>query len=201
MRETTKFSLKTPKLQLRALTVADAEALFQYRSLPEVTRFQGWAPATVEEVVRFVTEDVCHVMNQPDTWFQLGIFLNEDEVLVGDLGMHFWDEANSSATTDVEGQTGIVEIGITLAPQFQGKGLASEAVRVALDYIFNMLQKSQVIASVDPENQRSMALMQRAGFHLDGIYKNSVLFHGRMVDDAVFSMTAQQWCKEPKASL
>lgn len=193
MAETTKFGLETPRLQLRALTIADAEGLFQYRSLPEVRCFQGWAPETVEEAFRFVVEDICHIMNQPDTWFQCGIFLRGNEVLVGDLGMHFLDGTISSGGNATVEPAGVVEIGITLAPQFQGNGFAAEAVRAALDFIFGTLQKQRVIASVDPENKKSMALMQRVGFHLEGVYKNSFLFHGRMVDDAIFSVTHQKW--------
>lgn len=187
--ETNPLNLQTPRLLLKGLTTADAEALFAYRSLPEITRFQGWAPISVDEAVRFVEQDICHEINQPDTWFQIGIFLRENQTMIGDMGLHFLigEQANNS-----------VEIGITVAPGFQGRGFASEAVRGMLDFLFDTLQKKNVVASVDPQNESSMALMRRVGFQLEGIYKNSVLFRGEWADDAVFQMSRQQWHETPK---
>lgn len=181
--------LQTPRLLLRGLTAADAVAFFQYRSLPEVTRFQGFAPVSVEDASRFIQKEVCHDIDQPDTWFQLGIFLQEENTMVGDLGLHFLTKANE------------VEIGVTIAPGFQGIGLATEAVGCVLDYLFNILHKSKVVASVDPQNHKSMALMTGIGFKLTGIYKQTVLFRGEWTDDAVFEMTATQWLNQSKHTL
>jgi RimJ/RimL family protein N-acetyltransferase len=182
-------SLLSPRLQLKELTVVDAENLFRYRSLPEVTRFQGWAPTSVEDAVRFIENDICHEMNQPDTWFQWGILLREGQTLIGDLGIHFLPDEST------------VEIGVTIAPEFQGRGLAAEAVACVMDFIFHTLHKSKVVASVDPMNEKSMALMCRVGFQLEGIYKNAVFFRGEWVDDAVFFMTRELWQIREKANL
>jgi len=184
-----KISLQTSRLSLKDLTIADAAALFQYRSLPEVTRFQGFSPASEEEAVRFIEEDICHVFGQPDTWFQLGIFLREEKTLVGDLGIHFLPGEST------------VEIGVTVAPRFQGRGIANEAVVCVVNFLFDTLHKSKVTASVDPENQKSMALMNGIGFRLEGIYEKAVLFRGEWADDAVYEMTAEEWQKRTKHNL
>jgi RimJ/RimL family protein N-acetyltransferase len=183
------FPLQTTRLLLKGLTTPDAEAFFQYRSLPEVTRFQGFAPTSVEGAIRFIEEDICHDMDQPGTWFQLGIFLKDNRTLIGDLGIHFLPEEST------------VEIGVTIAPEFQGRGLASEAVGRVMDFLFDELHKSKVVASVDPENQKSMALMAGLGFQLKGVFAQSVLFRGEWADDAVFEMTMQQWQNRPKPSV
>lgn len=182
MVENIKFQLQTPRLLLKDLTTSDAQALIEYRSLPEVTQFQGWAPTSVEDGLQFIREDICHEMNQPDTWFQFGIFRREDQVMIGDLGMHFILDLPDD-----------VEIGVTVAPAYQGKGFASEAVVCVLDFIFKTLGKSKAVASVDPKNHKSMALMKRVGFQLEGIKKNTVLFRGEWTDDAVFIMTNETW--------
>jgi RimJ/RimL family protein N-acetyltransferase len=178
--------LSTPRLLIKGLTTPDAKALFQYRSLPEVTRFQGWVPTSVEDAIRFIEEDICHVMNQPDTWFQLGIFLSDAKTLIGDLGIHFLPEDSA------------VEIGVTIDPMFQGRGFASEAVGGVMGFLFDSLQKSKIVASVDPKNQKSMELMAGLGFLLKGIFPHSVLFRGEWVDDAVFEMTRKQWQNRTK---
>jgi RimJ/RimL family protein N-acetyltransferase len=173
--------LYSERLMLKDLTVADAEAFFQYRSLPEITRFQGFAPVSVEDALGFIEKDICHEMDQPDTWFQFGIFHREEQTLIGDLGIHFLAEENTA------------EIGITIAPQFQGRGFASEAVGCVIDFLFETLHKDKIIASVDPKNHKSMALMRQVGFQLRGIYPNAFLLKGEWADDAVFEITPQQW--------
>jgi RimJ/RimL family protein N-acetyltransferase len=180
--------LRTRRLLLKGLTTPDAEAFLRYRSLPEITRFQGFLPKSVEDAIHFIEDDICHVMDQPDTWFQLGIFQSDTMTLIGDLGIHFLSEGRE------------VEIGVTIAPEFQGKGFAKEAVGRVLDFLFNVLQKNIVVASVDPANQTSMSLMTGLGFRLIGIYPQSILFRGEWADDAVFQMTVNQWCNQPKPS-
>jgi RimJ/RimL family protein N-acetyltransferase len=199
MTDTQTFQLHTARLLLKDLTVDDAEALFAYRHLPEVTKFQGWMPTAVSDAVTFIKEDICHVMNQPDTWFQLGIFIFPDKTLIGDVGIHFFPEVFKEAQKPEP--TGIVEVGITVSPAHQGKGYASEAILRILEFLFEELHKNKVIASVDPENKKSMALMKKAGFRLDGIYPKAVLFRGEWTDDAVFEMTANQWLNQTKHSL
>ena len=190
--------ISTPRLILRDLTAADAPALFRYRSMPEVTKFQGWTPVATEDAVRFVEKEICHVMDQPDTWFQLGIFLRDGQILIGDMGLHFLGAGDSGEGNPRASDT--VEIGITVAPDFQGKGFAAEAVGHGLKFLFEELGKEKVVASVDPLNEKSMDLMKRVGFHLEGIHKDACLFRGRWTDDAVFSMTRKQWKKTPKPS-
>jgi RimJ/RimL family protein N-acetyltransferase len=182
-------TLYTPRLLLRGLKPADAQALYEYRSLPEVTRFQGFSPETVSDAIRFIKEEISHEIDQPDTWYQLGIFLQEDDTMIGDLGIHFLPEHKEA------------EIGVTVAPIYQGRGFATEAVGCALDFLFNSLHKNKVVASVDPKNSKSMSLMTGVGFQLTGIYKNTVLFRGEWTDDAVFEMTSNQWLNKPKHSL
>jgi len=187
-------SLLSPRLQLKELTVADAENLFRYRSLPEVMMFQGWAPTSVEDAIHFIEEDICHEMNQPGTWFQWGIFLREEQTLIGDLGIHFLTgEHQSDKDHSAQSKGGEVEIGVTIAPDYQGRGLATEALGCVIDFLFHTLHKSKVIASVDPMNQKSIALLTGIGFQLAGITKKAILIRGDWADDAVFFMTREQW--------
>jgi RimJ/RimL family protein N-acetyltransferase len=155
-------------------------------------------PLETEDAVRFVDEEICHVMDTPDTWFQMGIFLRDGQILIGDMGLHFLGTGDNGEESESPSDT--VEIGITIAPDFQGRGFAAEAVDYGLTYLFETLGKEKVVASVDPLNEKSMELMKRIGFHLEGIHKDAYLFRGRWTDDAVFSMTRKQWKKTPKPS-
>jgi ribosomal-protein-alanine N-acetyltransferase len=47
---------------------------------------------------------------------------------------------------------------------FEGRGLASEAVTAVLGHAFDTLEIERIVAHYHPENLRSAALLQRAGF-------------------------------------
>lgn len=55
------------------------------------------------------------------------------------------------------------EIGWTVAREFWGKGLASEAARAALGYARTTLKWPRVIHVIDPANTRSIAVAERIG--------------------------------------
>ena len=175
-------TLVTPRLLLSPLRLADAPAVYAYRSDPEVARYQGWEPAAIDDLHRFIRELEDIVPGTPGTWYQLGIRLRDDETLIGDLGLHF------PAGRDAE-----AEIGVTLAPAHQGKGYAAEALRGALAYLFDDLGKHRVIASVDPRNTPSMRLMARLGMRQEALHRESLWFKGAWADDAIFAMLQREW--------
>jgi RimJ/RimL family protein N-acetyltransferase len=171
----------TRRLTLAPLATGDAVALFAYRSLPEVTRFQTWQPSSLEDALRFVEACNAVAFDTPGTWSQLGIRLRESGQLVGDLGVHFLEDGAQ------------VEIGFSLAPASQGRGLATEAVRGVLDHLLVRLHKHRVIASVDPRNEASLRLLRRVGMRQEAHFRESLQFGGEWVDDVVFAVLASEW--------
>jgi RimJ/RimL family protein N-acetyltransferase len=59
--------------------------------------------------------------------------------------------------------TPCVEIGWRLAPEFWGRGFASEAARAALTFGFETARLNEVVSFTVPANTRSQAVMQRLG--------------------------------------
>jgi RimJ/RimL family protein N-acetyltransferase len=173
--------IATDHLILNPLSAADVEALFAYRSLPEVCRYQSWAPASLQEVAAFIEGLASTEFDTLGTWFQLGIRLRESRGLIGDLGVHFLDDGQQ------------VEVGFTTAPAFQRKGLATEAVVGLLDCLFGSLGKHRVTASVDPRNTASLGVVRRIGMRQEAHFVQSVYFKGGWVDDLVFAVLAQEW--------
>jgi RimJ/RimL family protein N-acetyltransferase len=60
-----------------------------------------------------------------------------------------------------------VEIGWRLLPRHWGRGYATEAARLALDYGFAVLKVDEVVAFAVPANARSRAVMERLGMQHD----------------------------------
>ena len=121
--------LVTPRLALRALSAPNATAVALCRSDPEVARYQRWASEGLADAQSFIA-GLAWEPDLPGTWFQLAITLRDDGQVIGDLGPHFPVDRPRQA-----------EIGITLSPQHQRRGFATEALRAALAYLFRALQK------------------------------------------------------------
>ncbi|MCP3963091.1 MAG: GNAT family N-acetyltransferase [bacterium] len=172
----------TERLLLNRLLLSDTEALFEYRSDAEVSRYQDWATHSLDETARSIDSHRSVAFDTPGTWFQLAMRLRESGLLVGDLGVHFPAEEPQQ-----------VEVGFTVAASHQRRGFASEAVTGLLDHLFGTLRKHRVFASVDPRNAASIALLERLGMRREAHFRESLWFKGEWVDDVVFAILESEW--------
>jgi RimJ/RimL family protein N-acetyltransferase len=156
--------------------------MFAYRSLPIVTRYQNWEPQNLEEIHSFIQSQMNLEIDTPGSWFQVGIFLRESNLLIGDCGFHF-----------PQGEDHQVEVGITLSPTYQGKGYATEAFRCMLETLFNSLGKHRVYASTDPDNIQSLKLQERVGMRKEAHFRQSLWFKGKWADDIIFALLDWEW--------
>jgi RimJ/RimL family protein N-acetyltransferase len=164
------------------LLAGDALALFEYRSDPEVCRYQSFEPGSLDDAQRFIGGLQSVSFDTPDSWFQFGIRLQETGMLIGDIGAHFLADDSHQA-----------EIGFTLAPRYHGQGFGTEAVSGLLDHLFCSLGKHRVFASVDPRNEASIALLKRVGMREEAHFRKSLWFKGEWVDDMVFAILNAEW--------
>lgn len=65
-------------------------------------------------------------------------------------------------------ERGMVEVGYTLLPEARGQGYAIEAVRAAFDWASSVHGIHRFRASVTPDNERSLNLINKLGFHQTG---------------------------------
>ena len=173
---------ETQRLAISPFVTPDAAALFAYRSSPEVQLFQPWTPGSELELVDFIATQDPASLNAPDARLQLAIRKRDGGELVGDLGLHMSG-----------GDAQQVELGFTIAPAHQSQGLATEAVRGLVGYLFDQLGKHRVLASVDPTNAASLALLRRLGMRQEAHHRESYHFRGKWVDDVVFAMLRSEW--------
>jgi RimJ/RimL family protein N-acetyltransferase len=60
---------------------------------------------------------------------------------------------------------GTVATGYSLLPAYRRKGYATEAVRALADWAFSHPEVRKIIAETLPDNEPSIRVLQRAGFH------------------------------------
>ena len=176
------LALRSSRLYLRRLHPGDVGALAGYRGLPEVARFQSWESFGLADAARLVANQASVVPDTPGTWLQLAAVLAESGQVIGDCGIHF--RADESRQ---------VELGITLDPAYQRQGLATEALRAILAYVFESLGKHRVSAVVDANNHPAAALLRRVGFRQEAHHVEHVWFKGAWGSEYVFALLRREW--------
>jgi RimJ/RimL family protein N-acetyltransferase len=147
-----------------------------------VNRFQGWIPYTIEDVKDFIENRISSQIDQEDSWFQFVILTRVENQIIGDIGMHFISKENR-----------LVELGVTIAQKYQGKGYATETMIGAINFLFKELGKHRIICSIDPRNLKSEALVKRLGFRKEAHFKKSLFLWNEWVDDMIYALLNEEW--------
>jgi RimJ/RimL family protein N-acetyltransferase len=146
--------ITTERLRLRRSRPGDAERIAAYRSDPEVRRFQGW-DRTDADGVRAEIEEMARRRPGEPGWVQLSVEDRATGELVGDVGL--------SPAAD---EPGVIKLGYTIAPEFQRRGFATEAVRALVDYAFDVLGADLVRIYAAGDNVASHRVAEKAGLRL-----------------------------------
>jgi ribosomal-protein-alanine N-acetyltransferase len=148
--------LETKRLLLRRQVSEDLDALWALYCDPEITKYIPDAPKTYEEA----REELEWHRNGHPRHPELGLWATiykETGKFIGRCGLLPWT---------IEGQLE-VEVAYTIAQDFWGRGLATEAAHAILQYGFEQLHLSRLICLIDPENIASQRVAERIGMTLE----------------------------------
>ena len=145
----------TERLRLRRSLPDDAETISAYRSDPAVHVHQGWERTDPDGVRAEISRMIDRLPGQPGGWVQLSVEELDTGRLVGDVGLSLADR-----------EPGVIKVGYTIAPEFQGKGYATEAIRALVTYAFDTLDAEVVRAYASAENVASIKVAEKVGMTL-----------------------------------
>ena len=69
-------------------------------------------------------------------------------------------------------------LNVTVSPEHQGRGYATRATRLAMDYAFTVLNLYKLFLVVDVENTRAVAVYKKLGFTEEGILRHEFFVDG-----------------------
>ena len=79
----------------------------------------------------------------------------------------------------------------------RGRGYGTDAMRVALRYIFDELEMDRASLGVFADNVRAVRAYQRAGFVVEGRQREEVLRDGRRWDTMIMGVLRRDWLAMP----
>jgi ribosomal-protein-serine acetyltransferase len=80
------------------------------------------------------------------------------------------------------------ELGYWLAQALTGRGLMTEAARLCLRFAFDELGVHRVRCAAATGNQRSLNVIERLGFHFEGVARGAECVRNVWLDHAVFGL-------------
>ena len=153
--DVTGVRLESERLILRPWSFADLDDFYEYASVPDVGEMAGWPYHKNKEESKVILE---RFINNKKTF---AIVYKENNKVIGSVGVEFYaSEDKLSEFFDYQGR----EIGYVLAKDYWGQGLMPEAVKLVIDYLFNVLDYDFLLCGHYDRNNRSKRVQEKLGF-------------------------------------
>ncbi len=173
----------TEHLRLRSFRADDLPAFVAYRREPAVARYQTWDTSySMTDATRFLASQEAVEFGTPAAWVQLAAIDRLTGSLCGDCGVR----------VDAD-QPGTAEIGVTLAPECQGSGLATEALAAVITKLFDEHKLHRVYAEADDRNGAVHRLLERLNFRCEGRLVEAEWFKGEWRTLRIFAFLRREW--------
>jgi RimJ/RimL family protein N-acetyltransferase len=170
--------IRTRRLHLRHFSKEDSEAYARIMGDKEVGK---WFPKgdgyTREESEKSLKSIMDH-------WSRFGFGIwaigdKSNKILLGRCGLN------------IIAETSEVEVDFIIAPDYWGKGYATEAARAAVRYGFENLKLGRIIALAKPENMASRRVIEKTGMQ----YVKNAQYWG--ITCAYYAISDSQYQKLP----
>ncbi len=174
--------LETPRLRLRQITRADAEAVFRIRSDFEVTRYNTGAPyRQLDQAIQLIENITAAYGDHSE--IRWGITLKDEaDELIGMIGYNYWIRADCRAS-----------VGYDLARAYWGHGLMPEALRAVVEFGFERMLLNRIEADAEGRNPASRRVLEKVGFRCEGIQREHFYADNGFHDLWLFGLLRREW--------
>ncbi|HEX2985056.1 MAG TPA: GNAT family N-acetyltransferase [Ignavibacteriales bacterium] len=168
--------LESERLLFRPFHLNDAKFLYSLRSDEKVMEYMDTRRhATIEDsenLINFILSSYAEMKSV--NWM---IECKDTRELAGYFG--FWRIVPEHCRG---------EIGYALSPKFWSRGIMTETLRRMIEFGFKDLHLHSIEANVNPKNESSIKLLERAGFQREAYFRENYLYDGKYYDSAIYSL-------------
>lgn len=174
--------VETDRLYLRQRTSADAEDIFAYARLPEVTIPAGFpAVETLADELYYIEHIYPSNLAKENIPSGYGITLKGTDKVIGSID---FPHRHGDKT---------LEIGYLLHPDYWGQGIVPEAGRAMLKVGFELLGLDKIILICYDYNKQSQAVARKLGFTLETVSEEIQDPAGRTCRDETWGLLREEW--------
>jgi len=169
-------NLETERLLLRRVSVTDVNEILELRGNPETMKFIPRPLVTTKEEalehIQMIDDKI-----EANVGINWAITLKGNPKLIGVIGHYRIQPENHRC-----------EIGYMILPQYNGQGIVTEAIKVVLEYGFDVLNMHSIEAVIDPDNHASERVLQKNGFVKEAHILENELWNGKFWDTIIYSL-------------
>ena len=163
--------LWTERLILRRYRPEDADDLYRYLGTdPAMYEYSGWNPYATPEMAQ---ETVCGFIESYNDDHVYSWIMDIDDVIVGTIGAYDYKDEH-------------IEVGFSVVKGWQGRGLATEALKKVLGYLTENEGIPCVTAWCASENIGSRKVLEKAGMKFLRAEKNALTVSDRLYDKLIY---------------
>lgn len=152
-------------IYLRKLSISDGKYFFELNNDPKVLKFTGDFPFFDLDAAKLFLSDYSNYKR--DGYGRWAVCLQKNDEFIGWCGLRKSQES------------GLVDIGFRFYTSYWGKGYATMAARLCINYGFETLELSQIVANTYIENLASIRVLEKCGL----AFNKNIMYDGR---EAVF---------------
>lgn len=160
-------TLETPRLILRRILRSDADDMYEYARLPEVTRYLLWN-VHPDRNHTYLYIDGLQSQYRMGKYYDFAVILKENGKMIGTCGFASVDFENDAA-----------EIGYVINPAYQNCGYATEAVLAVMNFGFGTLGLHRIEGRYMSENRQSRRVMDKCGMIYEGDRREGAKVKGK----------------------
>lgn len=142
--------IETERLILRDASVDDAEDMFEYAKLEEVTKYLSWKPHVSVKDSEKILDMLSKEAKEKDSYALKAIVLKENDKMIGTIDARIFGDGLKDA-----------EFGYCLNPKYWNKGYMSEALKAFMEALHKEHGVENVFGSFERENIASKRVMQK----------------------------------------
>ncbi len=177
------FPLTTARLILRPYQAGDLEAIVGLFGREDVCRYLMWEPMDIEQARALLERRLRQTRIEADGD---GILL---AAVAADTGRTIGEfMLRQASMTHRQG-----EIGWSIHPDVQGRGLATEGAREMLRMGFDQLGLHRIAAECDPRNVASVRVMERLGMRREAHFVENEFLKGEWIGSIVYALLESEW--------
>ncbi|MDD5086935.1 MAG: GNAT family protein [Candidatus Nanoarchaeia archaeon] len=168
------------RINLRTPEVKDAESIKEYAQDKSISKYTVHIPYPyrIEDALSFIKKNREKLEKKEE--YSLGIELNKE--IVGMVSLFNINYKNKNA-----------ELGYWIGKPFRGKGYASEAAKMIIDFGFNKLGFRRIFAKLNHENTDSIKVLERIGFKYEGRLTKHRFQNGRYCDELRYGLLKEEF--------
>jgi RimJ/RimL family protein N-acetyltransferase len=173
-------NLIADRLCIRPFCAHDAASFAQaaLESVGTVGRWLPWCHAQYSLADAEQWMQVCARNLAAGTAFSMGIFSEDEELLLGGIGIN-----------QINREHNFGQLGYWIRQSQQGRQIAPRAVRMIAAFAFEALGLTRLEIVVQEGNQASRRVAEKAGAAFEGVLKNRLVVRGTPFAAAMYSLT------------